>query len=117
MSAIIPTSTDRAHRLRVALASAWAQDDLGERFDQEVVDGTSTGPVAVQVLDADPPPHPAGDDRTGRGVRRESSESRGNDRKMAASAAVRAIAEHPLKPLSQPGLLRLAGRTITGSRR
>ena len=51
VSAVIPTSADRAHRLRVALASAWAQDDLGERFDQEVivVDDASVGPTEEVV--------------------------------------------------------------------
>jgi glycosyltransferase involved in cell wall biosynthesis len=44
---------------------------------------------------------------------RAGSES-GRDHQVAASAAVRAIAEYPLKPLSRPGLLRLAGRAITG---
>jgi len=39
---------------------------------------------------------------------------RRNDR-MAGSAAVRAILQNPLKPLSRPGLLRLVGRAIATS--
>src|SRR4051794_27263733 len=47
VSAVIPTSADRAHRLQAALASAWAQEGLGELFDQEVivVDDASSGPT------------------------------------------------------------------------
>jgi glycosyltransferase involved in cell wall biosynthesis len=37
---------------------------------------------------------------------------RRRNNRMAASAAVRAILQNPLKPLSRPGLLRLVGRAI-----
>lgn len=51
MSAVIPTSGDRAPRLQVALASAWAQQGLGQQFDQEVivVDDASVGPTEEVV--------------------------------------------------------------------
>lgn len=47
ISAVIPTSDDRAPRLQTALASAWAQEGLGEQFDQEVIviDDASWGPT------------------------------------------------------------------------
>jgi glycosyltransferase involved in cell wall biosynthesis len=51
VSVVIPTSADRARRLQSALASAWAQEGLGDQFDQEVivVDDASTGPTEEVV--------------------------------------------------------------------
>ena len=51
VSVVIPTCADRAPKLQTALASAWAQEGLGEQFDQEVivVDDASWGPTEEVV--------------------------------------------------------------------
>jgi GT2 family glycosyltransferase len=51
VSVIVPTYADMGRRLRLALATIWAQDGLGEQFDVEpiVVDNASTGPTEEVV--------------------------------------------------------------------
>jgi glycosyltransferase involved in cell wall biosynthesis len=51
VSVIVPTYANRARRLQSAIASIWAQEGLGDKFDMEVivVDDASTGPTEEVV--------------------------------------------------------------------